>query len=141
MENINIQPTSKRPALLTVLCIMTFLCSGFATLVSLAGIFVSEYIMDVLEPYAPQLVSYSNSGLIIFFLISVIIWGLSLWGSILMFNRRKGGFVLYIIPNGLLLIVQLVLMISYFNPLSLVFTLMSILFIILYATQVKYMRE
>ncbi len=143
MENISNSATQsgKRPALLTVLCVLTFLCSGFATLLSLVGIFASGWILDMLAPIIPGMVNYSSAFLIVFFFILVVIWGLSLWGAILMFNRRKGGFVLYLIPNGLLLVLQAILTISAFNVFFLLFVLISILFIILYATQVKFMKE
>jgi len=143
MENAVSQPPfgHKRPALLTVLCILTFLCSGLATISSLTGIFASGWLLEMLEAFVPGLSNYSSSFLIVFFLILVVIWGLSLWGAILMFGLRKGGFVLYLIPNGLLLIAQAILTISTFNVFFLLFLLISILFIILYATQVKYMKE
>jgi hypothetical protein len=133
--------STRRPALLSVLCILTFLCSGAATLLSLVGIFASSWILDMLTPFVPGLASYSSSFLIVFFFILVVIWGLSLWGAIVMFNRRKGGFVLYLIPNGLLLILQIILTISAFNVFFLLFVLISILFIVLYATQVKFLKE
>lgn len=140
----NATPTNqdtRRPALLTVLCVLTFLCSGFATLLSLSGIFASNWILNMLEPWLPGLEGYSSAFLIVFFFIMLVIWGLSLWGAIMMFNRRKGGFILYLIPNGLLLIMQSILTISAFNVFFLLFVLISILFIILYATQVKFMKE
>lgn len=131
----------KRPALLTVLCILTFIFSGSAMILSLMGIFASGWLLETLETFVPGIFNYSSSFLIVFFLVLVLIWGLSLWGSILMFGLRKGGFVMYLIPNGLLLIVQTILTISTFNVFFLLFLLISILFIILYATQVKYMKE
>ncbi len=131
----------KRPALLTVLCVMTFLFSGLATVLSFAGLLSAEWLMSMLKPYLPDLANYSSSLLIVSFLVCVIIFGLSLWGAILMFLRRRSGFVLYIIPNGLLLAAQAVLTFSAFNVFFLLFLLISVLFILLYAMQVKYMKE
>lgn len=131
----------KRPVLLTILCILTFFFSGIATLLSLAGIFTSEWLLSKIEPMVPGINDYSGTFFIIMFLIMVIIFGLSLWGAIMMFAARKGGFVLYLIPNGLLLVFQAILTISAFNTFFLVFLLISILFIFLYATQVRYMKE
>lgn len=130
-----------RPVLLSVLCILTFLCSGTATLLSITGIFASGWVLDKAENMIPGVVEYSGSFFIVLFLVMFVIWALSLWGAILMFNLRRGGFILYIIPNGLLLVLQLVLTISAFNIYFLLSDLLSILFIILYASQVRHMKE
>lgn len=127
--------------MLTLLCILTFLFSGGAAILSLMGIFASGWLLEMLETFVPGIFNYSNAFLIVFFLILVVIFGLSLWGAILMFAMRKGGFVLYLIPNGLLLIGQVILTLSSFNVFFLLFLLISVLFIILYATQVRYMKE
>lgn len=143
MENaaIHVSGEHKRPALLTVLCVMTFLFSGLATVLSFAGLLSAEWLMNMLKPYLPDLANVSSSLLIVSFLLCVVIFGLSLWGAILMFLRRRAGFVLYIIPNGILLVGQAVLTFSAFNVMFLLFLLISILFILLYAMQVKFMKE
>lgn len=143
MENaaIHVSGEHKRSALLTVLCVMTFLFSGLATVLSFAGLLSAEWLMNMLKPYLPDLANVSSSLLIVSFLLCVVIFGLSLWGAILMFLRRRAGFVLYIIPNGILLVGQAVLTFSAFNVMFLLFLLISILFILLYAMQVKFMKE
>lgn len=132
---------TKRPLLLTLLCILTFIFSGGATILSLVGIFASNWLIGKFDQLIPGGDTYSTAFIIVTFLVMLIIWGLSLWGAILMFGRRKGGFVMYIIPNGLVLVVQIIMMISAFHTYFLIATLISILFIILYSTQVKYMKE
>jgi hypothetical protein len=132
---------SKRPWLLTLLCILTFIFSGGATIMSLIGIFASNWLIGKFDQLIPGSDTYSTAFIIVTFLVMLIIWGLSLWGAILMFGRRKGGFVMYIIPNGLVLVVQIIMMISAFHTYFLIAALISILFIILYSTQVKYMKE
>jgi hypothetical protein len=130
-----------RPVLLSILCSLTFLCSGSATLLSLTGIFASGWVLRQVESMIPGVVDYSGTFFIILFLAMFIVWALSLWGAILMFGLRKGGFILYLIPNGLLLVLQVILTISAFNIYFLLSDLLSILFIVLYATQVKHMKE
>lgn len=131
----------KRPVLLSILCILTFIFSGSAMLISLAGIFSSEWLLMKAEPMIPGVADYSASFFVILFLSLFIIWVLSLWGAILMFAGRRGGFVLYLIPNGLVFVLQAILTISAFNLGFLVFTLISLLFIVLYATQVRKMKS
>jgi hypothetical protein len=131
----------QRPFGLTLLCILTFICSGGATLLSLTGIFTSGMILERAETMIPGVADYSGAFVIVLFLVMFIIWALSLWGAILMFGMRRNGFILYLIPNGLLLILQVILTISAFNIYFLLFALISILFIILYATQLRYMKE
>ena len=144
METPAIQDSTQkpsRPVLLRVLCILTFIGSGFGMILSVVGMFSSEWLLEQAEPLAPGILDYSKTVIVVLFLILAIIWALSLWGAILMFGLRKGGFVLYLIPNGLLLLLQIILTISSFDVFFLLYDLLCILFIVLYATQVRYMKE
>jgi len=130
----------KRPVLLSLLCIFTFICSGAITLLSLLGIFFSGLLADTVKSFVPGLESMSSAFFIVLFLVLLILFGLSLWGAILMFVLRKGGFVLYVIPNGLKLAFLLISVFSAFNVYSLVFLIFGIALIVLYSSQIKYMK-
>jgi hypothetical protein len=130
----------KRPALLTLLCIFTFVCSGFITLFSFLGILFSGWLAETVKEIVPGLDGMSSAFFIVLFLVLFILFSLSLWGAILMFGLRKGGFVLYVIPNGLKLVFLTIGVFSAFNYYSLGFLLFSVALIILYSTQVKHMK-
>jgi len=131
----------KKPSLLIVLCILTFIFSGICTFISLIGIFVSGLIGSMLENriegFGPELIAGTS---LIIALGLFILFGLSLWGAILMIRLRKAGFILYVIPNGLLLIVQIIFLFLAPNLSNIFFFLVSAVFIVLYGMHLKYMK-
>jgi hypothetical protein len=101
-----VQP--KRPLLLTILCILTYVGSGLNLLSSLlVFFFFSEF-----QAVAPEILrSFNISGLDVilnatpaYFLVSAIIYSLSVGGAWYMWNLRKMGFHLYTISQILLVI-------------------------------------
>jgi hypothetical protein len=143
MDEINTSPApqpKRRPVLLLLLCIFTFICSGFITLFSFLGIILSGWLADTVKEIVPGLEGMSAAFFIVLFLVLFILFGLSLWGAILMFGLKKGGFVMYVIPNGLKVVFLAISVFSTFNYYSLVFLLLSIILIVLYSSQIKYMK-
>ncbi len=43
----------KRPALLTLFCILSFISNGLMIAIGITGIFSSSYIANIMETYAP----------------------------------------------------------------------------------------
>jgi hypothetical protein len=138
--NLSISENRKRPLLLTALCIFTFLTSGTMALISLFGIFITSFLMENIKNMVPALEGMGSAFFIVMFLVIFILFALSVWGAILMFNLRKGGFVLYVIPNGLKLVFLIIFFLSTFDLYILFFLLVSIVLIILYSTQVRHMK-
>ena len=138
-ENMNpVQPT-QRPGMLTVLCILTFIWSGLFTLLSLIGIFSSKWLGTIIEEYVSNMGGISTSIFLLVFIVMFIFWGLSLFGAIKMFNLKKSGFIMYVIPNGVMTLMQLFTIVAAFTPFGLLYLLVSVLFIVLYAQNLKFM--
>ncbi len=135
-----IENPTKRTVLLTLLCIMTFISSSIFVLISIVGIFSSHWVSIFLEQYTPGFGDRGGKILLLISFGSLLVFGFSLWGSILMFFRKKIGFILYIIPNGVLMILNILICFVTFNNYSIGYLVLSILFIILYSTQVKTMK-
>ena len=130
----------KRPALLTVACILTMIWSGLMALLFLVGIFASGWIAGMLDSYMSGLGALGGAAFIIIFIIGFALWGLSLWGAIKMMGLKKGGFIMYVIPNGLMLLFQLIGIFSAFSFGSFLYLLVSIAFIVIYAMHLKIMK-
>ena len=130
----------KRPLLLTALCVFSFISSGAMALISLFGIFVTSFLQDNIKNTFPALENMNDTFFIVMFLVIFILFALSLWGAILMFGLRKGGFVLYVIPNGLKLVFLIIFYLTTFNSYILAFLIVSIALIVLYSTQVRHMK-
>ena len=131
---------SRRSVLLTLLCLMTFVSSGIFVVISVVGIFSSHWVSIFLEHYTPGFGGRGGKLLLLISFGSLLVFGFSLWGSILMFFRKKIGFILYIIPNGLLMILNILICFVTYNVYSIGYLALSILFIILYSTQIKTMK-
>lgn len=124
-----------RPQFLTVLCILSYIGSGLWALLSLVGIFASGTIMGMLGMGAASAMEQADttgmsqeqidaiqsmqsagggfmamlsSYLIIIFIVSLILAGLSLFGVIKMWKLKKSGFWMYAIVNGVLAILGLI---------------------------------
>lgn len=142
MEQQNVITKKKgRSGLLTILCICTFIWSGIMTLFFLIGIFASGIFSELLEEYISD-ISFISNSITVVMAVSFIFWFLSLFGAIKMMQLKKSGFILYVIPNTLMLIPQIALI--YFIPsvhwFIYLYTFVSVLFIIFYAVSLKRMR-
>jgi hypothetical protein len=129
----------ERPGGLTALCILTFIWSGLWTLLALIGIFASGAFIGYFENMLPGGGAMATGIFIAVFAILFILFGLSLFGAIKMFTLKKSGFVIYAISNGLMLLLQIFSLVSAFNLGGLIYLLISILFIVLYAQNLKVM--
>ena len=130
-----------RPVLLTVLCTLTFIGSGMNLI---SGLLVSVFFDTFTSLMTALSKSMSLPGMDLllearpsFFLFNSFCYGLSLTGAWMMVNLKKTGFHLYTIAQILLILAPM-----YFlkMPGPSVFDLiLSGIFVILYALQLKYM--
>lgn len=153
----------ERPTFITVLCILTFIGSGWASMSNMVSAFTFnigntqmqiEQISDAaenLDENTTFMSGFLNSSIEMLkttaehgkeiAIISLILSLFSLVGAILMFNLRKLGFYIYTAAQLLTLIV--VPCYSGFSPLIVVgiisSAIPSIIFIILYAVNLKHM--
>ena len=133
---------SKRPQVLTVLCILTFIWSGMNTFsyLFIAGFFdafmvVAREIMEKFDLPETEMLLNATPG---FFLVTGLLNIGSVVGAVFMWRRRKAGFHVYTISQILMLISPM-----YFLRLpspSILELLLSGIFILLYSTQLKQMR-
>jgi len=130
----------KRPQLLTILCILTFIGSGL----SVAGFMMVsinfETTMEAIKviyadmPEAAMLLNAPRE----FFLISFFLSAFSLVGAILMWNLRKIGFHMYTSAQLIYLVIPLIYFGGDTNPLFNI--MLTALFVYLYAKNLSFMR-
>ncbi|MEI6124019.1 MAG: hypothetical protein WCQ95_10380 [Bacteroidota bacterium] len=135
-----LETRSKRPLLLTLLCICTFVGSSIFVIASFLGIISSSLISRRIEELAPEGAAISEKILLLTSFTILILFGLRLWGAIFMFYRKKSGFILYAIPSGLLLIITVVLAFATYHPIVIIYLVASLAFLVLYAMQLKNMK-
>lgn len=131
----------KRPTLLTVLCILTFISSGMNMF---SGLVIAGF-YDVFIVLAQEFAKKFNIPGIeliletkpLFFLVTAIFYAGSLAGAILMMNLKKTGFHVYTVFQILLILAPM-----YFMHLSspgFPELLFSGLFVLLYSMNLKFM--
>lgn len=131
----------ERPFFLTVLCVFSFIGSGFIAVLSFIGIVLVNWLAGLFKVVLPDLSSTASTPMIISALIIFILFALSFWGAIMMYNLKKGGYIMYVIPNSILLVFQSYFLLTNFSFFWLAYFLGSIAFIILYAFNIRYMNQ
>jgi len=164
MENpFNTEKT--RPTFLTVLCILTFVGSGFSLLSSLMSIATSkiasssgfmsliydamnqsmeeipEAMVNIMET-AMQMAAKAIEYGVAIGITNAILYAASIYGAILMFNLKKKGFYLYSAAQILLLFVMPVIIgFNLFTIMGMMFSLIfTTAFIIMYGVNTKQMN-
>lgn len=152
MENPFVtRPASQRPRLLTVLCILTFINSGFWIFCNFFMMFLPESVLPMLEERYIELVGEEQTEILMrgldlnLRMASSLFWLyiLNLVGGIMMFRLKRLGFHLYTAAQILILF-----MVPTFAGFRLaVFhqmifdILLAMVFIGLYASNLKYMNR
>lgn len=137
MEQTNTTPEVKsRPKFLTVLCILTFIGSGLATLLYLIALIAFGAISGVLDS-VPGMGAMGDAGMAIFAVFFVLAF-LSLFGAIMMWKLKKTGFYLYTLANIILLILPFVVFDGV--PVNIFGIIITVGFIAMYAANLKAMK-
>ena len=100
----------KRPVLLTVMCILTFIGSSFLIISTLFSYISIQNMSEELKAMSLEMMQTSPSNLLTKLIVGVLGGIICLVGAIMMWKLKKTGFYLYILGT----IVPLI--ISYFIP-------------------------
>jgi hypothetical protein len=140
-ESTHIQePKPKRPQLLSILCILTFIGSGMGVMGFFAVAMNYNASMEALKvlyadmPEASFLMQAPQN----FFLISFILMSVSVVGALLMWNLRKIGFHLYTSAQLFYLLLPFIYFNNETNPFLNI--ILTALFVYLYARNLQFMR-
>ncbi|MCF8233455.1 MAG: hypothetical protein K9G67_00605 [Bacteroidales bacterium] len=130
----------KRPMLLSVLCVITFVTSGFTTIIYFFSLLSYSTIRELLQsgevsmPGAELFLSLPSS----FFLLGTIFYAGSVFGAAFMWNLKKIGFHVYTASQiGVLITIS-----SYntMNGVPIFEILLTLMFIILYGVHLRLMK-
>lgn len=137
------QSQLKRPPLLTALCILTFISTGFSVL----GSVMTPAMADFMIGFVKKTPEYNPDEYTELFTLWKMGWGfymtillfslLSLTGALLMWNLKKNGFHFYTIANIILFYLPVMWAGTPFNIIP---AFMSASFIGMYALHLKYMH-
>lgn len=166
-EEFNLEQ-NKRPTFLTVLCILTFIVSGYNFFESVFGLFISESFdesqwaeisqqmseaMDDVDPQSREIVEKMMNAAsetivagmenaMALGLVDMLAAALSIVGAILMFKLNKIGYYTYIAAKIVGVVVPLTILgVNLLTGMIFGFAaFVSIVFIILYGLNVRHMR-
>ncbi len=130
----------KRPQLLSILCILTFIGSGFGVIGFLMVAINFEATIEALKVLYAEM---PEANFILeaprdFFLVSFLLSAFSLLGAVMMWNLRKIGFHIYTASQLIYLVVPLIYFGGETNPLFNI--MLTALFVYLYARNLPFMR-
>lgn len=134
--------SKKRPQLLSILCVLTFISSGLGIFTSILTPMISDYLVEFITSMPGYEQNLTEEGLIIlkagwgYYLVSLVLISLSLFGAIKMWKLKRIGFHFYTIANLLLFCLPSIFLSMDFNLIGLV---LPGLFIGLYALHLKQM--
>ena len=137
------EKSPKRPVILTVLCILTFISAGMGIVSSFVTPLLSDLIVDFLKTTPTMDQAMKDESLLLlqagwgYYMVTLVLMAGPLTGAILMWNLNKKGIHFYAIANlGLLFVPTLMLGIS----ISWVSIMFTSFFIALYASNLKLMK-
>lgn len=147
MTETNQPINNKRPELLKVLCILTFIGSGLSAVSNLSLFFVIDIIRDMYAQGAfdvwlndetrnafEMMISPNNY----FFLVQSMVYLLAIIGAYRMWNYRKSGFHFYTVAQILIVITAQIFMPAL--PFPFFEVMLSLVFISFYARFLKIMN-
>jgi len=120
---------------LSVLLIFSMVYNGLLFLMMIAGIVASEIFQDVLQQYFRRLVIPKQTALL-FSVLGIFIFGVSIYGLILLWKFRKRGFYFY----GPAQAVMLILMLLFLRPFDFVNASVTVFIIALIGLYSRSMR-
>lgn len=135
-------PIQKRTQFLTVLCILTYIGSGFSIIGGIIYALFLDEILLIFEANPSEMSQALYDSLIImpkgYFAIEALLATISLFGAIFMWKLRKIGFHLYTIANILILGLPIFFGLGQFNFINLM--VITGPFIAMYAMNLKQMK-
>lgn len=140
------QESRKRPVLLTVLCIFTFIGMAFSILSALVLSFMPDTFSSAMQEQFAQMMGEETAEEMAAAIVSgmrsapylLVLYIINLFGAIQMFRLRKMGFFIYVVAQVLIWILPVVMgapAMSLIMP-----AIWTTLFIVLYATNLKFMK-
>jgi hypothetical protein len=137
-----ITETKKRPQLLSILCVLTFISTGLGIFTSILTPMISDHLVEFITSKPGYEQNLTEEGLIMlkagwgYYLVSLVFISLSLFGAIKMWKLKRIGFHFYTIANLLMFCLPSIFLSMDFNLIGLV---LPGLFIGLYAIHLKQM--
>lgn len=139
-ETTGFKSEAAKPVLLRVLCSLSIISSGLSALFFLICMLFSGNVLHFFNEYALGDSAVPFNIFIISTFIIFILFVISLIGVFFMFRQKKKGFGLYLIPNSIFMVLNIVIIYVTFSPLWVAYLIASIAFIIIYASLVKQME-
>ena len=132
---IELNDKNRRPLGLSLLLIFSFVFNGLLTLVMITGLFYPDIVQSILQEYYKQ-IYISGFVAILITLSGAIVFGISFFGSILLWQYKRRGFYYYASAQAVMLI-TLVLILKSYDYINVAIALVVLIIFGMYARGMK----
>ena len=101
-NDIEKQVTTKKPFILSLLCIVFFVHSAIMALLFLSGMIFNSWLTEVVNNYSERR-SFGNTQILIFSIIGFLLYGVSFIGTWYLWKMKKKGLLILSISVFLIL--------------------------------------
>jgi hypothetical protein len=122
---------NKKPLGLSLLIIFAFVYNGLLLVLMLAGLFYHDIVLNILQQYYPQVYISPTTSLLLT-LAGILIFGISFFGLILIWQFRRNG-IYYYIPAQLTMLLVLVLLLKSYDYTNIAIAVVVMIIFGLYA--------
>ncbi len=128
------QPMTKRPFLLTLICLFSFVLFGFISILFFLALFYSGWITEVVNKYTPENME-SRTKMLAFILGGFLLHATSLTGTVLLWQMKRKGYIIFAVSGLIITAYQL-----FQTKISFLTTAVYIVLIILFGIFYKRLR-
>ncbi len=132
---IELKDKNRRPLGLSLLLIFSFVFNGLLSLIMIAGLFYPDIVQNILQEYYKQ-IYISDIVAILLTLSGVLVFGVSFFGLILLWQYKRRGFYYYASAQAAMLI-TLVLILKSYDFINIAIALVVLIIFGLYARNMK----
>lgn len=129
----------KKPVGFTVLLIFASVFNGLLLVLMLTGLFYHDVVLNVLQQYYPQ-VYISPIASLLLTLAGALIFGVSVFGLILLWQYKKAGIYFYV-PAQLVMLIMLVLVLKSYDYTNIGITVVVMIIFGLYARDMNPVKK
>jgi len=128
-------PEKRRPLGLSVLLIFSFVYNGLLLAVMIVGMFYSKIVQDILQQYY-NTIQITDTATFLILLTGTVIFGISIFGLILLWLMRRRGFYFYAFAQAIFL-ASIIFISKSFDLVNISIALAVIIIIGLYAKAMR----
>lgn len=128
---------AKRPILFLIIFFSGLVINLIFLAFAISGILFSDFISEYFEELSPGHGNVAGNLVLIISLLFFMIFGFKITGITLLYYKKKAGVLVYLIPTGVLMVINVVIIVATYNIYLIFAFFLSILFLVLFVKLYK----